>query len=116
MKMVLSMWWSDQLGLTRSASKSWISNISANISKIAKSLHCKENLNGTIIVHLNIDTLRNRFDLVVDQIKEIVDVLVISEARLDESFRRGRSQWRGGLMVFYKRGYTSKTCQSRLNQ
>lgn len=66
--MVLSMWWSGQLGFTRSASKSWISNISANISKIAKSLHCKENLNGTIIAHLNIDTLRNKFDLLVDQI------------------------------------------------
>ena len=40
---------------------------------------CKRNLKGIILVHLNINSTRNKFDLLVDQIKGNVDIMVISE-------------------------------------
>ena len=36
--------------------------------------------------HLNINSIRNKFDLLVDQIKGNIDIMVISETKLDESF------------------------------
>ena len=66
------------------------------------------------IAHLNINSLRNKFDLLADQIKDNVDVLAISETKLDYSFpvrqskitghaspfRLDRDQNRGGILVF----------------
>ena len=40
---------------------------------------CKRNLKGIILGHLNINSTRNKFDLLVDQIKGNVDIMVISE-------------------------------------
>ena len=65
--------------------------------------------------------LRNKSGLLVDQVKN-VDVLVISETKLDESFpsgqciipgfpfpfRRDRNQWGGSLMVFMKEDIATK--------
>ena len=45
----------------------------------------KRNLKRNILGHLNINSIRNKFDLLVDQIKENVDIMVISETKLDES-------------------------------
>lgn len=39
-----------------------------------------ENLNKLIFVHLNINTVRNKFDLLLNQIKCTADFLMISEA------------------------------------
>ena len=39
-----------------------------------------------MIAHLNINSLRNKFDLLANQITGNVDVLVISETKLDASF------------------------------
>ena len=43
-------------------------------------------LNRIVLAHLNIDSLRNKLDLLADQIKGNVDVLAISETKLDDSF------------------------------
>ena len=40
-----------------------------------------------IIVHLNIKSLRNKFDFLVEFIKDKIDILMISETRIDESFQ-----------------------------
>ena len=40
---------------------------------------CKRNWKGIILGHLNINSTRNKFDLLVDQIKGNVDIMVISE-------------------------------------
>ena len=40
--------------------------------------------------HWKISSLRNEFDSLVDQIKENVDILVISETKLDESISGGQ--------------------------
>ena len=45
-----------------------------------------KNLNRIVLAHLNINSLRNKFDLLADQIKGNVDVLAISETKLDDSF------------------------------
>ena len=71
---------------------------------------------------LNINSLRNTFDSLVDQIKGNVDILVISETKLDESFpvgqfkipgfatpfRRDRNEFGGGIMVFVREDIPAK--------
>ena len=75
-----------------------------------------KNLNRIVLAHLNINSLRNKFDLFKDQIKGNVDVLVISETKLDDSFPTGqfkipgyaspfrldRDENGGGIMVFVR--------------
>ena len=50
----------------------------------------KKNLRNIIIGQLNINSLRNKFDYLVEQIKAIIHVLIISETKLDESFPVGQ--------------------------
>ena len=45
-----------------------------------------QNVNKLIIAHLNKNYFRNTFELLIFQIKENTDVLMISKAKLDESF------------------------------
>ena len=44
------------------------------------------NINKLIFGHLNINRLRNKFDLLCEQIKGSIDILMISETKLDDSF------------------------------
>ena len=48
------------------------------------------NLNKIVIGHLNINSLRNKFDFLVTQVKEYIDILMMSEKKLDESFPIGQ--------------------------
>ena len=43
-------------------------------------------MNKVIIGHLNINCLRNKFELQAQQIKDNIGILMISETKLDESF------------------------------
>ena len=66
--------------------------------------------------------MRNKFDALVDQIKGNLDILLISETKLDESFpegqfkipgftspfRRNRNKFGGGIMVFIREDIPSK--------
>ena len=75
-----------------------------------------ENLNRIVFAHLNINSLRSKFDLLTDLIMGNVDVLVISETKLDDSFPAGqfkipgfaspfrldRNQNGGGIIVFVR--------------
>ena len=45
-----------------------------------------KNLNRIVLAHLNINSLRNKFDILTDQITRNVDIIVISETKLDDSF------------------------------
>ena len=49
-----------------------------------------DNLNKLIIAHLNINSIRNKFDFLVNKIEGNVDILMISETKLDESFPTGQ--------------------------
>ena len=55
---------------------------------ILKSIH-QENTNKLIFAHRNINSLRNKFELLVNQVKENIDVLMISEIKIDDSFPPG---------------------------
>ena len=46
----------------------------------------KKNLNDLILADLNINSLRNKFDQLVNGIKGNTDVLMMSETKLDDSF------------------------------
>ena len=45
-----------------------------------------KNLNKLIVGHLNINCPRNKFELLTHQIKDNIDILMISETKLEESF------------------------------
>ena len=45
----------------------------------------RKNLRRIIFAHLNTNSLRNKFDFLVDQVKVNVDILLMSESKLDES-------------------------------
>ena len=75
-----------------------------------------KNLNNIVLAHLNINSLRNKLDLLADQIKGNVDVLAISETKLDDLFPAGqlkipgyaspfrldRNQNGGGILVLVR--------------
>ena len=49
----------------------------------------KDNLNKLIFAHLNINSIRNKFDSLADIIKDNIDILMISETKVDDSFPDG---------------------------
>ena len=48
------------------------------------------NINRLILGHLNINSLRNKFGLLFEQIKGSIDIFMISEIKLDDSFPEGQ--------------------------
>ena len=55
-----------------------------------KAILRKRNLNRIVVAHLNINSLRNKFDYFIEQIKGNIGILVISETKLDSSFPAGQ--------------------------
>ena len=45
-----------------------------------------KNVNKPMIAHLNINSLRNKFEFLISLSEDNIDVLMISETKLDESF------------------------------
>ena len=45
---------------------------------------------GLVCAHLNINSLRNKFDLLANIVKDKIDILMISETKLDSSFPKGQ--------------------------
>ena len=46
-----------------------------------------DNKNELIFGHLNINSNRSKFELSIEQVKGNVDVLLISETKVDDSFQ-----------------------------
>ena len=79
-------------------------------------------MNRIKIVHLNINSLRNKFESLQEQINKNVDILLISEIKLDNSFLTGQflikgysAPYRldgdaqgGGIMLFIREDIPSK--------
>ena len=42
--------------------------------------------NETIIAHININYLENKFDMITNSVTEYIDILMISETKLQETF------------------------------
>ena len=84
-----------------------------NAKTILKSIH-QENTNKLLFAHININTRRNKFSLLVDQVKGNINVLMISETKIDDSFvlsnfliggfskpyRLDRDSWGGGILLY----------------
>ena len=50
----------------------------------------KSNLNRLIFAHLNISSIRNKFEFLVKDLASNVDLLMISETKIDNSFPNGQ--------------------------
>ena len=46
----------------------------------------KRNIDKIIVAHLNINSFRNKFNSLISQITGSIDILMISETKLDETF------------------------------
>ena len=79
-------------------------------------------MNKRIIGRLNMNSLRNKFELLTHQIKENIDILMTSETKLDESFptsqfsmkgfssphRLDRNCHGGGILLYIREDIPSK--------
>ena len=45
-----------------------------------------KNLSKLVFAHLNINSISNKFEFLVEQVKGNIDVLMISETKIDDSF------------------------------
>ena len=53
------------------------------------------NLNCLLFAHININSVRNKFDQLVDGIKNNIDVFMISETKIDNSFPKKQFHYEG---------------------
>lgn len=86
-----------------------------------KKLRCA-NPDRLIFGQLNINSLRNKFDFIKNIAKDHVDILMLSETKLDSSFPEGqffidgytkpyrmdRNDKGGGIMLYVREGIASK--------
>ena len=92
------------------------SDVYSNLENIRKN-----NSKKIIIPHLNINSIRNKFDFLADVVKGNIEILMISESKLDDSFpdsqflmkgfgkpfRADRKRNGGGIMTIWR-----YSCQS----
>ena len=60
-----------------------------NVTDILKSIRTK-NVNKLIIAQLNINSIRNKLDALACVIQENIDILVVTETKLDDTFTKAR--------------------------
>ena len=60
-----------------------------NCRSVLNSLR-KDNLDKLIFAHLNINSIRNKFNYLSEQIRGNVDILLVSETKIDDSFPQGQ--------------------------
>ena len=58
------------------------------------------NLNRIVVAHLNINSLRNKFGYLIEQITGNIYILMISETKLDSSFPIGQFLINGYIEPF----------------
>ena len=85
-----------------------------------------KNMDRLIIAHLNINSLRNKFEALNTIIKDKIDILCITESKIDTSFpqtqfairgykspiRRDRTTEGGGIIVYIREDITSKRLEN----
>ena len=97
----------------------------SSFSKFLRNVRIK-NKNNLIITQLNINSIRNKFDIFVKEMSSLIDIFMISETKLDETFpcsqfklhgysfpyRLDRNRNGGGIMLFIKEDIPSKLIYS----
>ena len=82
----------------------------------------QENINKLVFAHINKNSLRNKFELLVDQVKGNIDVLMISETKIDDSsplgnfltcrfskpYRLDRDSLGGGILLYVREDTPNK--------
>ena len=125
-----SFWILDDLSCVKDSQTVWISTTCFWNKWFYKCFRLirQENFNRIIIAHLNINSIRNKFDLPASQIIENLHLLVISETKLETSFpieqfkipdfstpfRRDRDQYGGGLLIFVREDIPAKHFSSEI--
>ena len=61
-----------------------------HITNIDLKTLCIRNWNKIVVGHLNINSIRNKFNFLARQVGGSIDILMISETKLDESFPPGQ--------------------------
>ena len=84
------------------------------------------NINNIIVAHLNINSFRNKFEMLSDFMSGKINILLISETKLDDAFpslnfkiagysspfRLDSSRYGGGLILFIREDIPSKHLNS----
>ena len=97
------------------------SNEANNENNVLKNLRLK-NSNKVIIGHININSLRNKFELLTEMVRDKVDLLMISETKLDSSSPNAKSYMKsyskpcrldknskgGGIILYVREDISSK--------
>ena len=63
---------------------------SSNLKQAKENSLCKDNLDKLIFAYLNIKAIRNKFDYLSEQIRGNLDILLVSETKIDNSFPQGQ--------------------------
>ena len=94
LKFLRDSYWNDDIlncGMKYDECKSKLPSISVNSISVRNIRDVRKiNLKRIILAHLNINSIRNKFNKLVDQIKGNVDIMVISKTKLDDSFPNGQ--------------------------
>ena len=89
----------------------------------------KDNINKLIFAHLNTNSIWNKFELFSQQIKGKVDVLIISETKIDDTspigqfliegfctpYRIDRNSKGGGILLYVREDITSNLITGKMN-
>ena len=81
-----------------------------------------KNLNRIVISHININSMRNKFELLAEAVMDSVDIFIVTETKIDESFptsqfiipgftspcRFDRTKDGGGILVYIREDIPSK--------
>ena len=103
------------------------SNDFTNVDISLKEYRTK-NSENLIIGSLNINSIRNKFDQLKLLVKDIIDILIIEETKLDETFpdgqfilegfmppiRKDRNRFGGGIMIFIRENIPAKVLENDL--
>ena len=87
-------------------------------------------INKLIVAHLNANSLRNKFELLISLIKDNIYILMISEAKLDQSFptdqsmingfsapfRLDRNDKGGGIILYIREDIPSRLVSTKSSQ
>ena len=99
---------------------SYLKRTKGNCWSVLNSCH-QDNLDNLIFANLNINSIINKFEYLSEQVRGKVDILLVSETKIDDSFLQGQfvidefsAPYRlghnclvGGLMLFVKEDFPS---------